>query len=85
MPVVGLERMAAGVEQATAGLGEPPVRRAYRGHLTLARARAKRQFHEADAGTSITATWEVTDLDVWRSHLDPGGARYERLARIALA
>jgi 2'-5' RNA ligase len=84
LPVTGLDRLAAGVEAATAELGEPPERRPYRGHLTLARARGKHRFRATDEGAPMAATWEVTAIEVLRSHLGAGGSRYESLGSIAL-
>jgi 2'-5' RNA ligase len=84
VPVAGLERLAGGVEAATAAFGELPERRPYRGHLTIARARGNHSFGAAVEGAPMAAPWEVTAIDVLQSHQGPGGSRYEVLGAIAL-
>ncbi len=81
-PVAGLDRVAAGVTAATAGLGRPPARR-FRGHLTLARSRRGRI--DAHAGLTLTAAWDVTAVDLIRSDTHPAGARYRTVASFPVA
>jgi 2'-5' RNA ligase len=85
LPVAGLDALAAAVAAATAGLGgrkgDPP----FRGHLTLARARARRLPHGvASLVPPLAAEFPVTRAHLVRSHLGPGGPRYERLAAVPL-
>jgi 2'-5' RNA ligase len=57
--------------------------RAFRPHLTLARlardARLPRELAPLPAGD-----FDVEELVLFRSHLEPSGARYEAIARVAL-
>src|SRR5438270_5048426 len=41
LPIAGLDELAATVIAATAGFGEPPPERRFRGHLTLGRAKGR--------------------------------------------
>jgi len=80
VPVAGLDDLAARV-MAALGAGQ----RAFRGHLTLARARGRggvdlRPF----TGAAVSARWSVGELTLVRSHLEPAGARYEVVARRAV-
>ena len=86
VPVAGLEPLAGAVVAATAGVGEAPPDRPFRGHLTLARARRGAEVGpRALAGAPVQGLWPVTELTVVRSHLSSGGARYEVVHRVALA
>jgi len=76
LPVDGLGPLAATFEAATRDLGQPPPRRAFRGHLTLARARGPGLVQELPE-VRVTERWTVTDLTLVRSHLEASGARYE--------
>lgn len=64
--------------------------RSFRPHVTLGRAQrdarpgAFRAFVAASASLGIEASIPVTSIDLMRSHLEPGGARYERLAAAEL-
>jgi 2'-5' RNA ligase len=81
LPVTGLERLAADVADATAGVGDPPDRR-FSGHLTLARLR-----HRAACGvtgTALHATFAVDRVTLVRSTLGADGARHEPLVDVAL-
>lgn len=77
LPVAGLDDLASNVIAATRRLGDPPGDRRFRGHLTLARVRQGRA--SALAGTGFEARFGVSDVRLIRSHLGPGGARYEDL------
>ncbi len=86
VPVHGLEDLAAATVEATAGVGLPPDRRPFAGHITLARARDRRGVDLRDlAGTSVSGTWTVGELTLVASHL--GGnkpSRYEVVATVPL-
>lgn len=64
--------------------------RSFRPHVTLGRASrdarpgAFRQFVAISEGLGIDAPFPVSSIDLMRSHLEPGGARYERLAAVEL-
>ena len=75
VPVAGLDALAAGVARATATVGAPPEARAFRGHLTLARVR--RGPARDLAGEALEVRFPVDDVRLVRSHLGPGGSRYE--------
>ena len=62
--------------------GQAPPRR-FRAHLTLARARAAPARHEALPPTP-RLRFLAEEVVLYRSHLEPGAARYERLASARL-
>jgi 2'-5' RNA ligase len=79
LPVAGLEDVAASVIAATAGIGEPPPERPFRGHITLARAKRGVDVRVL-AGQSFSASWPVTELTLVASETRPNGARYRVVA-----
>lgn len=81
-PVGGLVPLATAVVAATAGIGRPPERRPFAGHLTLARARGRGRLPRRLAGQQVSGTWPVGHVSVVRSRLHPTGARYEELAAV---
>jgi 2'-5' RNA ligase len=84
VPVAGLDDVAAAVVRATAGVGQPPGDRPFRGHLTLARVRRGSGNPRRLAGAPFSATWRTTSVEVVRSRLHPAGARYDVLASAPL-
>ena len=81
LPVAGLDEVASVVIAATATLGDPPDRRRFKGHLTLARTKGPR----ADRSSlDLSATWTVDQVELIRSHLGGGPAHYETLAALSL-
>ena len=86
VPVRGLEELAAATVAATAGVGRPPDRRPFSGHLTLARARHPRGVDlRGLAGAPVAGRWRVEELTLVASHLGGGrAARYEVVERLAL-
>lgn len=83
LPVAGLGELAQAVEEATAGFGQPPDDRRFRGHLTLARLR--RGTRPAGlAGGAFDDSFPVTDVRLIRSHQDAQGSRYEDLHIVPL-
>lgn len=64
--------------------------RSFRPHVTLGRAKrdarpgAFRPFVSAADSLGIDAPFPVSSIDLMRSHLEPGGARYECLAAVGL-
>ena len=86
VPVAGLDRVAAAVVGATAGLGRPPDHRPFTGHLTLARvAKGADVALGALTGAPLAAAWDVDSICLAQSHLSPTGARYDVLDRFPLA
>ena len=85
-PVAGLDDLAAEVAHSTRDLGRTPERRAFQGHLTLARVRRGRRSDRATdiAGHAITAAWTADRIAVVRSHLSQTGAEYETLVEVRL-
>jgi 2'-5' RNA ligase len=80
VPVHGLARLAAAVEEATADLVPVTSRRPFRGHVTLARARRPGSLVGLPAA-EMGGTWSVDALTLVSSHLHPDGARYEVIER----
>jgi len=78
IPVDGLDRLAAAVVDATAGVGQPPDRRGFVGHLTI--ARCKTGLPSQALGSDFTAEFGVEEIHLIRSHLDHVGPTYEILS-----
>jgi 2'-5' RNA ligase len=81
VPVAGLDALAAAVVRATAGIGQPPDNRRFRGHLTLARSR---RGTAPQLDTEVHATWPVREVALLASHHHPAGSRYETLHTVVL-
>ena len=81
LPVAGLDEIAHVVIAATAVFGDPPDRRGFNGHLTL--ARTKGRIHNRSS-LDLSAAWTVDHVELIRSHLGRGPARYETLAAATL-
>jgi len=80
-----LADLAARVEQAVEIAGLPGEDRPFRAHLTLSRIRPPqdvRRFLEEVGPLGIG--WGVDRVVLYRSHLGPGGPRYEEMAVFAL-
>ena len=82
LPVRGLEELADVVITATAAFGEPPQTRRFKGHLTLARTKGGIVDRSA---LDVAASWTVREVELIRSHLGGGPARYETLRTFSLA
>jgi len=79
VPVNGLEALAGVVVAATRGVGDPPPRRAFHGHITIARI-ARDARMPPTLGTRVDGTFCVEELALVRSRLDPDGVRYDTVA-----
>jgi 2'-5' RNA ligase len=80
LPVAGLDDVARVVTELTAGYGEPARDRPFRGHLTIARA-ARGVNLRPPAAAPFAASWDVGEVTLVASTLDPTGARYEVIDR----
>jgi len=87
-----LRELQAAVEEALAGVGFPPEQRKFSPHLTLARVpqpappgTAERIAQALQAVTPPQVEFDVREVVLMRSILQPGGAVYERLAAFPLA
>lgn len=87
-----LRELQAAVERALAEAGFPPEEREYSPHLTLARVRqppapgmADRVSRALEAVSPPRAEFEVEEVVLMRTRLQPSGAVYERLAGFPLA
>ena len=79
VPVAGLDDLAAAVTAATAHLGEPPPRRRFVGHLTLARVKPHAPMPPV-LGAMVQAEMEVDEVALVRSRLEADHARYDTVA-----
>jgi len=87
-----LRELQAAVEEALAEVGFPPEQRKFSPHLTLARVpqpappgTAERIAQALQAVTPPQVEFDVREVVLMRSILQPGGAVYERLAAFPLA
>ena len=79
-----LASVAGGLDEALARLGFEPEARAFSPHLTVARFKRPTPVGELPSLPPSPGHFPVAGLGLWRSHLSPKGARYERLATFAL-
>ncbi len=77
VPVGGLEELADGVIERTNHIGDPSRKR-FIGHLTLARVKSNVQMPRV-LGTLFNAEFDVEEIALVQSRLDPEGARYETI------
>jgi RNA 2',3'-cyclic 3'-phosphodiesterase len=78
-------RLAAMVEEALEGAGFDPEDRPFRSHLTLSRIRPDQDVTATlDAVPALGMTMPVARVVLYRSHLGPGGPRYEELEEFPL-
>jgi 2'-5' RNA ligase len=75
VPVDGLDALAAGVTARTGHIGDPPRKR-FVGHLTLARLKRGARMPPA-LGAFVSADFDVDEIALVQSRLEPQGARYE--------
>lgn len=77
VPVDGLDALARRVTERTGQIGEPPRKR-FVGHLTLARMKTFVSMPRA-LGALVSAEFDVEEIALVQSRLDPQGARYETI------
>lgn len=77
IPVGGLDDLAERVTELTAQIVKP-TRPRFFGHLTLARVKPSVAMPRA-LGTMFSAEFEVDEIALVQSRLDPDGARYETI------
>lgn len=76
-----LEGLAARVEQAVEIAGLPAEDRPFRAHLTLSRIRPHQDVRRLlEEVAPLGIGWIVDRVVLYRSHLGPGGPRYEEMA-----
>lgn len=81
-----LPELHRGLEQAAREVGFEPERRPFRPHLTVARAaRSGRPVAPGEAVFESAIEIEAREVVLFRSDLEPAGARYTALAGFALA
>ena len=83
LPAAGLNELAAEVQARTGSVGNPPDRRRFTGHLTLARAR--KPIPNTVARQPFAAEFRAAQFWLVESELHPEGARYNRLTAWELA
>jgi 2'-5' RNA ligase len=74
VPATGLDALAQRVIESTAQLGEPPRKR-FVGHLTLARVKPHAEM-PTTLGAMVHAEFDVHEIALVQSRLEPDGARY---------
>jgi len=81
-----LAELARAIDKAAETCEVPPEKRAFKAHLTLARARRDRpvQFAVASLAAPKPVAFTVSSFALVESHLAPQGARYEVLAHYRL-
>jgi 2'-5' RNA ligase len=77
VPVDGLDALAGQVIERTKQIGERSPKR-FIGHLTLARVKAHVAMPRA-LGVLVNAEFDVDEIALVQSRLDPQGARYETI------
>jgi 2'-5' RNA ligase len=77
VPVTGLDELAEVVRHHTAHIGQA-ARRRFVGHLTLARLKPDADMPRA-LGAFVQAEFEVGEVALVQSRLDPDGARYSTI------
>ena len=79
------ERLAAVVEEAVEAAGFAPEDRPFRSHMTLSRLRPDQDVTAVlDAVPPVGLAMAVERVVLYRSHLGPGGPRYEEIESFPL-
>jgi 2'-5' RNA ligase len=77
VPVTGVDGIARTVNELTRDIGKPPRKR-FIGHVTVARLKPHARMPHA-LGVLVSAEFDVEEVALVQSRLDPQGARYETL------
>jgi RNA 2',3'-cyclic 3'-phosphodiesterase len=77
IPVDGLDALAGQVTECTKHIGEPPRKR-FIGHLTLARVKSHVPMPRV-LGAPARADFDIEEIALVQSRLDPHGSRYETI------
>jgi 2'-5' RNA ligase len=83
VPVGGLDELARAVIRRTRDVGQPPPKR-FTAHLTVARVNRRARMPRAIAAP-FSAAFDVDEVALVESRLDPAGARYETVHTWPLA
>ena len=75
--MTGLDALAGRVTDRTSRIGKAPRKR-FVGHLSLARVKPHVPMPRA-LGTRVSAEFDVDEIALVQSRLDPQGARYETI------
>lgn len=78
VPVAGVDALAHVVREHTTRIGEPVPKR-FIGHLSIARVKAQVPMPRA-LGALVSAEFDVEEIALVQSRLEPEGARYETIA-----
>lgn len=79
-----LTSLAGALDDRLAPLGIEPERRAFSAHLTVARFKVPNPVGALPSLSGPPGPFSLTEIGLWRSHLSPKGARYERLRSFQL-
>jgi len=82
VPEAPLRAAAEAVERGVVAAGFAPEARGFRGHLTLGRTRGGRPPHLEGVTVPTHDPFPARETVLLRSHLGPGGSRYEPLERV---
>lgn len=80
----GLDDLAREVHEATERVVPITEHRAFRGHLTVARAHSRGQIPKSLEGVPFDARWTATSFALVRSQTKPTGAVYDNVASFKL-
>jgi 2'-5' RNA ligase len=83
-PEAPLRALAEGVERAVVEAGFPPEGRSFRAHLTLGRVRGPKAPDALPEAVPSVPPFPVREVILFRSDLQPTGAVYVPLERMAL-
>jgi 2'-5' RNA ligase len=84
VPEAALAALAAAVERGVVAAGFAREERPFRAHLTLGRLRDRALPDVAGVAPPPPAPFDVAEVVLFRSDLEPRGARYTPLERMAL-
>ncbi|MDP9066820.1 MAG: RNA 2',3'-cyclic phosphodiesterase [Actinomycetota bacterium] len=83
-PAAVLGSLAGALDSALGPLGFASETRRFTAHLTLARFKTPQRLDPLPSVAPAPGEFTLSAFDLWRSHLSPRGATYERLERFRL-